>query len=1137
MVKIWINGTEYDLTNYVDKASIIYSDTKDESLASGQFVIPFIQENILPEIPRLTAAMIDIGEPYFWLVMEVEKQMIRRPDVFKYTVKVIEPTKILELRTIPDQTITQPKGDISSLVASFNKLTGKEEFNLNVVPGDDKRLPAGYETEGVKLAKSTEPATVLSFTAVGVSNDTNVVEGMQMKTAGKQYTVRVDFTIYNFLHYISSTLNGDVDVTVNVKVGSTVKATGTFRVPRATTKNMFFQSYLIVTPGSTRRQLSFTHTGSGTVTVEMRNTSNVSSTWAVLTNVEIYTESESIYQGKIMLDAVADKVLKTMKVIPEGSTEEQEFILDTSTRARIKTIPSPEFTFTKYTGWDALYEIASYAKAIPYIGEGTTIQEPLTEGESTPPTRAATQMDYLLQTIVYGPDGSQWRAIITVPAYGGWIVIPDIPEPNFIPPCEEQPYPTSPAPVGSQCFGLDLNFNKTYYEVEVEGYPAEYGWGFVPGQTKTTEVGNFKVVHFTFFDDHKEEAPFEWDQYKREALLEQFNSELELNADNVVREESEKYIKREPHNGGWLSVRLAGGGYGQITQENAAVSLSQNIYRVWKLTVKGVPFEMKRTSDDSVVNFAASQAWDITNHVVEKTKYNALINTASYNSRSAALNKGNTVYFTTGNKDIEGLGYNDTLKPPAWNTADPGNLAIVEAILCTAQAANPDKYFTQNYYINPSIHSMQFIVDYLPYSQLRTSISRSDYEDLPKAVRYFNESARVNDAKLLGEYARHHANRMGNESEIYRGIAKDASEVPKINTTKDGKHLVNLTVSSKGAAVEFFLTFTKYALINAYKGTPSAYRQFEVPDTDTVKRTDKYTEIITVGKTTQPVIDSIYTGAGYDYNGLPLILLNFRIAPPFAPAGLPVRAAQVEIDINGDGNYTKNLLMPVDVMATGNTLNMIVQMATNYAAGAKVVETVENGNTIRRQEEVRYTDEFGNMKKMRVTMIANYAPSLTISESRELPDSTVDLSGSLYTSRVAYEVNKDAREIIAFNQELIFHAVSSDIKIYSGFAKYCGMSTRPTAVKPVLFQKGYFPENDSLDLTRIIQLQPGTYGMSSGGLSNSTWIKSPIGQYEGYAIIEESTYEPIYAVRTSNMDSIDGTTNKTYSIYIGAKRK
>jgi hypothetical protein len=325
-----------------------------------------------------------------------------------------------------------------------------------------------------------------------------------------------------------------------------------------------------------------------------------------------------------------------------------------------------------------------------------------------------------------------------------------------------------------------------------------------------------------------------------------------------------------------------------------------------------------------------------------------------------------------------------------------------------------------------------------------------------------------------------------------------------------GEILTSYEVATSPLLREFVLHYSKdNPNISAYKGTPSAYRQYEVPTTDLVYRKDKYSEFVYFSEFDDTSIYSIYA--------TDQILVNFQPTP----TGEKITYAVVELDYDGLG-YTETVEATVDALAFGTTTAIQIELADNYSAGAKQV--VDTPLSQVRQADTLYGDEFGNVENIKITtFITN-----TISDKDNYPDNdTSTVSG--YESQLELQVKKDAREIWGITQELVFRSAYANVKVYSGMAKFNGVVTEGSTVetRPLLLKKGYFPINETIDFAKTIQT---TWDSTITNNELNTEIDAPTGEYEGYIWMEMTTKTPIFAVRTSDFDTVSPAT-LNHSVY------
>lgn len=336
MVKL--NGI--DITQYVDIQSIITNDTLDESLASGAFVIPFISSTEIingdQPIPRFT--QVDIDGILFVVSEDIVKLVKKGTDKrYRHEISLIEPTKILQKRVIPNLTVTQPQGDIANYYLSINRLSSPV-----------------YTVDNIQ--------TTLPIVTTSESQNTTVIEGTTLKNL-QPYEIVLNYTIENRQQDTTPTgqtqTNAEAEIEFEVYYGSSLIATKTVYI-QGRPNNIFDTDPIVhiggfkidYTPTVTTQDITVKARTLGLFTIVGDDTLHI-------TDLSLVINQSETVDDKYYLDQVVDKLLAF----------HPEFQLAPETRARISQILSPEFTFQNYTLYDALKEVANYATAIVYLGE------------------------------------------------------------------------------------------------------------------------------------------------------------------------------------------------------------------------------------------------------------------------------------------------------------------------------------------------------------------------------------------------------------------------------------------------------------------------------------------------------------------------------------------------------------------------------------------------------------------------------------------------------------------------------------------------------------------------------------------------------------------------------------------------
>lgn len=337
-----------DITQHVDKQSIITNDTLDESLASGAFTIPFVSntdiENGDQPIPRFSQVNID---GLLYVVAEDEVTLVKKGTnkLYKHQVTLIEPTKILQKRIIPNLTITQPQGDVANYTFTIN--------NIDTSQFTD----GGFLIDNINRT--------IPFVETSQSQNTSIVENRTLKTTDP-YEIYIKYIVENRQQAVGR-LFGDPDPDEDAEIQLEVYY-GTTKIGETTATIdglplILFQSAANTYIGGLRvdydpsvalEQISVKAKTTGLYYSDPDRDDELYIKELSLTISQPETIDEQVY-----LDQVVEKLLQF----------HPEFFLSEQAIQRLSLIKSPEFTFQNYTLYDALREVANYATAIVYLGE------------------------------------------------------------------------------------------------------------------------------------------------------------------------------------------------------------------------------------------------------------------------------------------------------------------------------------------------------------------------------------------------------------------------------------------------------------------------------------------------------------------------------------------------------------------------------------------------------------------------------------------------------------------------------------------------------------------------------------------------------------------------------------------------
>ena len=1074
-IKIYKNDVEYDITNLVS-LPLTLTNTLDETLDSGSFEIPIIDDivyfwnqgesislteqvspvkgdiwynanpnveelfeyngtswfvvpsnatqyaptdinqywvditnekiytsilfNFYNRIERLTKVIIEIDNvTYRYLVSEDKVTIIKKtsPRMYSHSVSLIEPTKLLERRVIPDMTITQP--------------TGSTLFNICTLENE------GYLVDGSLDDGNIANKQILPLTTISNADDTGKINNATLVEAGRTYNIQVDLNAYNGSYLFDNYLL--VELVINGVVSSSNISFNFMPNRDVGDKNRVYDSINTEYTSTIANELvqirvsQLEGNSSGNVNIDQLN-------------LTILTK-DSLIGVKTFLDETVDKILNITKLSDlNDSSFIQEFTLGAATRNKISTILTPEITFQRYTMWDSLKDVANIVKAIPRLG------------------------------------------------------------------------------------GKD-----------------------------------FTTIEFDFVDEFNEDTNYNIDNYTsliKNAYLNDYVSGLIINADNVIEVEDSINRKIEPYAKGWMSLRGNAEGPIELRESNTGLVLRQKIYKITKVEVRGIPI----TVTDGV-NFTSTDVWDISPHIFESKFYNSLsdediTNTASRNI--GATFKGNTLYYSQGDNRLLGFSnlgkYEDTI----LNNKIPER-AIYEAVYTVAQKYLYDNSLagTVDDSTNLAIENFDnilFRVEYIPIQNVRAAVMRQDARSFEtESFRYVNESAPVVDSDNLGEYSKALANKLGNEVKTYTGFSEAVNTIPKTGYLLDsGEVIISNTIAVERNISSFSIdVYEDYATISDFVGVDSAYRQYEVPDKDTVFRQDRYRDYLVIDKVDRVSKHHIYTG-----DALELMLENFigGAAPSsYTPISYGIMRTRESALNPGDAGWTtydREVDLTVNTTNFGTTLVITTELENNWSAGPRaangVTDTDYSGNPIAipadyenalYQQDVRYTDNFGMIDSARIEFYTFGDDVVLFSDMKQYPEfrslNTID---GVKVSQLDVRMLKDAREKYGWVQELNFTSDDSDIRVYSGMAKYNGLSALKTEtdIGAVLLLNDYFP-NPNVTHINLNKVLPVTLTSSSviirddvnGVRSQLSFGFTSPGSYNGYAFINKTTGELLFAVK------------------------
>ena len=270
------------------------------------------------------------------------------PKIFKHVITLMEVTKVLQNRPIPDNSNTQPA--VTTIYAVSDSYIDFEDE-------DNERL--GGEAWTVQDTVQVAPLYQTNET-----NDISIVSGSVLKVAGKPYKIAVSAIVFNGA-YIDYNNFFYLNVYAN---GNLIGGKSWYIEDRELIQDILDKQYtycdldtIDYTPSVANELITYEF--------YQGQPSNIAG-HLVITKFNTYIHAVKVDGlSKNNVDTVIDKILMIQERGDMNDTSyAPEYTLGANTRQKVNTIICPEMTFTKSTIWDSLRELGNVINAVPRLG-------------------------------------------------------------------------------------------------------------------------------------------------------------------------------------------------------------------------------------------------------------------------------------------------------------------------------------------------------------------------------------------------------------------------------------------------------------------------------------------------------------------------------------------------------------------------------------------------------------------------------------------------------------------------------------------------------------------------------------------------------------------------------------------------
>ena len=405
---------------------------------------------------------------------------------------------------------------------------------------------------------------------------------------------------------------------------------------------------------------------------------------------------------------------------------------------------------------------------------------------------------------------------------------------------------------------------------------------------------------------------------------------------------------------------------------------------------------------------------DITPAVLEKSEYDLLSSfTGIY-----PFSKTHALYYTTGQKNIEGL----------WYRAEDSALSFMNQFKRYA-ITNVINFFGGTDYGIGDINftNLSFQITYIPIINGRARQERTE-NTVERVILAHNQSANQLSAKAFGENLRGKVAMLGNSTDAKMYIFPSIDDIPKAGTMYDRKEFISLITTR--VFPDFCLSridfSTNYNNQGAFVQMKTGIRQYEIPSGQ--DRCTLLEEFCIIGKDEMINEDDVKMLCRPEMKELTMMAFYYTNIE-----AKDITSAWVDTFDENENEIATNIALPVYSTSLGASVYFGFSFEDNYSAGKRAADLLNNAKGT---EYVEYGSPFyARAKYLDFAFVPSYAilpGSTDIDVSNNLPSigkngveiatPTGDYISTSYRGALVF--NKDSADIGNIAYQL--HFVSND---------------------------------------------------------------------------------------------------------------
>lgn len=395
---------------------------------------------------------------------------------------------------------------------------------------------------------------------------------------------------------------------------------------------------------------------------------------------------------------------------------------------------------------------------------------------------------------------------------------------------------------------------------------------------------------------------------------------------------------------------------------------------------------------------------DITPAVFEKNEYDLL----SSFSGIYPFSKTHALYYTTGQKNIEGL----------WYRVEDSALSIMNQFKNYA-ITNVINYFGDRHYDTTSnklnYTNLSFQITYIPIINGRARQERTE-NTVERVILAHNQSANQLSAKAFGENLRGKVAMLGNSTDSKMYIFPSIDDIPKAGTMYDRKEFISLITTR--VFPDFCLSridlSTNYNNQGAFVQMKTGIRQYEIPSGQ--DRCTLLEEFCIIGKDERIYEEDVKMLCRPEMKELTMMAFYYTNIE-----AKDITSAWVDTFDENEKEIATNIALPVYSTSLGASVYFGFSFEDNYSAGKRAADI--GLSNARGTEYVEYGSPFyARAKYLDFAFVPSYAV-LT-------GNTAIDVSNNLPSvGRNGVEIAKPTGDYIStsYRGALVFNKDSADI--------------------------------------------------------------------------------------------------------------